>query len=138
MSGGTIYYFDREAGAPDGLSDAAESYVLTTVRADGELEGKLEDIHANPANGKQLIFSAQNNGLYLMDVHIQFDSNGNVVPDNSTVDISNVLTDDNTLSIFDDPDNLTWSPSGYIYVQEDGSRVTEAEEKPAAPSMEPS
>lgn len=105
------------------MSDAAESYVLTTVRADGELEGKLEDIHANPANGKQLIFSAQNNGLYLMDVRIQFDSNGNVVPDNSTVDISNVLTDDNTLSTFDDPDNLTWSPSGYIYVQEDGSNA---------------
>jgi hypothetical protein len=122
LRGGTVYYFDGSTNGTLTLTECTEDFVFTTDTNDAKSVTKLEDIHTNPGNGKQLVFGAQNDGLYIMDVDIQFDGSGNVVTGigGSTVSVSQALDDNNAISTFDDPDNVTWSPSGYIYVQEDG------------------
>ena len=118
LRGGTVYYFDPDGAAsttdlPDGL--VTGTWNTSTVGA--LRETKIEDIHTNPTDGTQLVFGAQNDGVYTIDLNLQF-AGGSLDTTSSSANI-NQIDDDDTAPI-GAPDNVTWSANGKIYIQEDG------------------
>ena len=117
LRGGTIYYFTPDVPPTNDLPDGIVTGKWTLSTAAALLEDKLEDVHTNPLNGTQLVFTDQTDGVYLLDSPLQF-SGGVFDPGSTTVTISQI--DDDDTPPLGAPDNLVWSRNGKIYVQEDG------------------
>jgi hypothetical protein len=81
-------------------------------------EDKLEDVHTNPLDGTQLVFTDQTDGVYRMDTPMQF-SGGAFDAAASAVTIWQI--DASSVAPIGAPDNLAWSRNGKVYVQEDGN-----------------
>ena len=118
LRGGTVYHFAPDPPAsttdlPDGM--VTGKWGPTTTGA--LREDKLEDVHTNPLNGNQLVFTDQTDGVYRLDVPMQFTA-GVFDPGLSPVTIKQI--DDDDAPPLGAPDNLVWSKNGKIYVQEDG------------------
>lgn len=118
LRGGTIYYFDPDGAAsttdlPDGLVTGTWSVSNAGVLT----ETKLEDVHTNPADGTQVVFADQTDGVYTMDLTMQF-AGGVFDTVASVVSIDQI--DDDDVAPIGAPDNLTWAANQKIYVQEDG------------------
>lgn len=119
LRGGQVYYFDPEAGASStDLPDGAVDGLWSTSSVGALRETKLEDAHANPFDGTELVFADQTDGLYRMDVDLVFDEEGF---DAAASPVSIFQIDDDDVGPLGAPDNLTWSRDGNVYVQEDGS-----------------
>ncbi|MAE63604.1 MAG: hypothetical protein CMJ18_04980 [Phycisphaeraceae bacterium] len=119
MRGGTVYYFDPDTGfRTDDLPDGAVTGLWSTSTAGALRETKLEDVHTNPNDGMEVVFADQTDGVYRMDLEMQFTS-GELDTNASTVNIFQI--DDGSDSPVRAPDNLTWTRNGLVYVQEDGS-----------------
>jgi len=120
MRGGTIYYFHPEPGASTfDLPDGTVSGTWSTSLVGALTEDKLEDVHANPADGTQVVFGDQTDGLYTMDLDLQF-AGGVFDTVNSGATIDQIVPEFGAGSI-GNPDNLTWSDDGKIYLQQDGA-----------------
>lgn len=122
LRGGTVYFFVPDAGQSTiDLPDAIEGSMTGTwsVSNAGALqETKLEDVHTNPLNGSQLALSDQTDGVYIVDLNLQF-SAGAFDPLASTAVFTQIDdVDDAPLSA---PDNVTWSVNNLLFLQEDGS-----------------
>jgi hypothetical protein len=120
LRGGTVYHFDPDGAAstttlPDDGGQVAGRWSTSTSGA--LFESKLEDIHTNPFDGTQAVFADQTDGVYRMDVDLQFNGD-NLDTANSTTTITQIINNSTSINA---PDNLTWSEDGKLYVQEDGS-----------------
>jgi hypothetical protein len=114
------------AGMPgfDALGYKIDSNLRGEVgAAGGFLFARPEDIHANPANGSQLVFLSTGNGgfaggadawgtVYLIDVDV------NALTASFTIayDGDNVANPDDGIR---SPDNCTWASNGKVYINED-------------------
>jgi len=118
LRGGTVHYFDPDgAASTTDLPDGLVTGTWNTSTSGALLETKLEDVHTNPADGTQLVFADQTDGIYIMDLDMQF-SGGSFDTGASTVSIDQI--DDDDVAPIGAPDNLVWSANQKIYVQEDG------------------
>jgi hypothetical protein len=118
LRGGTIYYFDPDgAASTTTLPDGAVTGIWSASTTGALRETKLEDIDTNPFNGNQVVFSATNDGVYRMEVSLQF-SGGVFDPAASATTITQLINDNGALA---EPDNLDWARNGKIYMQEDGA-----------------
>lgn len=93
-----------------------------------------EDVHTNPADGTQAVFASTGRGslyacddwgaVYLVDLDVGGLVSGGALPSAVPATIE-ILADADEEPVPDDairsPDNVTWSPDGFIYVQEDRS-----------------
>ena len=119
LRGGTVYFFDPDgAASTSDLPDGQVTGKWSTSTAGALQETKLEDIHTNPADGTQAVFADQTDGVYTMDLNLQF--TGDMLDTAASTVTINQIDDDDT-GVIGAPDNLTWSADGQIYVQEDGS-----------------
>jgi hypothetical protein len=86
-----------------------------------------EDLHTNPQNGRQVVFSSTGHGgmfpsddwgtLYLLD--LSFDTEGDKIAGaTATIAIVHDADDFGDFGIRS-PDNLVWASDGMVYVQED-------------------
>ena len=66
-------------------------------------------------NGTQVVLAAQLDGVYRIDLNMQF-SDGSLDTNKSSARIYQILAD----NLLANPDNVTWSADGKIYVQQDG------------------
>ena len=84
------------------------------------LESKFEDVHVNPNNPNVAVVAVQTDGVFQMDIVLDFNSNGtlNTVNSSFLFTLLNSSFDSDGLGA---PDNLDWSDDGMIYVNEDGS-----------------
>ena len=119
LRGGTVYFFNPDGAAsttdlPDG--EVAGKWSTSIVGA--LQETKLEDIHTNPTDGTQTVFADQTDGVYRMYLDLQF--SGDMLDTMASTVTINQIADDDTGDVRN-PDNLTWSANGLIYVQEDGN-----------------
>jgi len=123
LRGGTVYYFIPNAGfstfdLPNGTVEGTWS--TSTIGA--LREDKLEDVHTNPADGTQLILGDQTDGVYKIDLDLQF--SGNMLDTaSSTATIDQIVPELGGGSL-GNPDNVTWSSEpngGKLYVQQDGA-----------------
>lgn len=120
LRGGTVYYFDPDgAASTTDLPDGTVTGKWSTSTVGALTEDKLEDVHTNPANGSQLVFADQTDGLYTMDLSLQF-SAGVLDTLNSAATIKQIVPEIGTGSL-GNPDNVTWSADGKLYVQQDGA-----------------
>jgi len=120
LRGGTVYYFVPDPNfSTRGLPDGQVTGTWSTSTTGALTEDKLEDVHTNPANGSQIVFADQTDGVYTMDIDLQFSGNS-FDPNNSGATIDQIVPDSGTDSL-DNPDNLTWSANDKIYVQQDGA-----------------
>lgn len=118
LRGGTIYYFDPDGGAS--TTDLPDGLVTGTWNpsTSGALqETKLEDLHTNPLNGTEVVFADQTDGIYIMNLNMEFNA-GVFDTVSSTVSIDQI--DDDDVGPIGAPDNITWAANQKIYVQEDG------------------
>lgn len=116
LRGGQIYFFDPDDGFD--TTDLPDGFVTGTWNRsfnDALFESKIEDVHTNPHNGMQTVFAGEDDGVYTMDLSLTF-ANGQFDP-YATVTIDQIVSNGNPIT---EPDNLTWSNNGKIYVQEDG------------------
>jgi hypothetical protein len=117
LRGGTTYYFTPDVPPTNDLPDGTVTGKWTLSTAAALVEDKLEDVHTNPLDGAQLVFTDQTDGVYRLDTPLQF-SGGAFDAAGTTVTISQI--DDDDTPPLGAPDNLVWSRNGKIYVQEDG------------------
>jgi len=121
LSGGTVYFFDPDAGfsATDLPTTPITGKWTTTGTIGVDLrEDKLEDIHTNPLDGTKLVFGDQTDGVYGMDLTFSFLGNALDLV-NSSVGIHQIYN--RNAANIDAPDNVTWTANNKLYVQEDGS-----------------
>ena len=115
---GDIYFFDPDGTASTtDLPDGTVTGGWSTTTTNALRETKLEDIHANPHDGTQLVFADQTDGVYTMDLSMVFSGSGF---DTAASSVIITQIDDDDVAPIGAPDNLTWSSDGKIYVQEDG------------------
>lgn len=104
----------------------------TTLRHEAASQGAFlfarpEDLHANPADRRQIVFSATGQGevypaddwgnLYLAELRFPADPAGGYRPE---ADLTLLYDSDDTADRgIRNPDNLVWATDGNIYVQED-------------------
>jgi hypothetical protein len=120
LRGGTIHYFIPGGGASTvDLPNGSISGTWSTSTVGSLTEDKLEDAHTNPADGTQLLIADQTDGLYKMDLNLQF-SGGMLDTINSSATIDQIVPETGSGAL-GNPDNLTWSADGKIYVQQDGA-----------------
>jgi hypothetical protein len=120
LRGGSVYVFTPDA--PQSVTDLPDFPVNMTGKwtistSAGLREDKLEDVHTNPLNGTQLVFTDQTDGVYRLDTPLLF-SGGAFSPAASPITISQI--DDDDTAPLGTPDNIVWSRNGKMYVQEDG------------------
>jgi hypothetical protein len=118
LRGGSVYYFTPESGAsrtdlPNGAVTGAWSASTTYALR----ETKLEDVHTNPVDGRQLVLADQTDGVYRLTIALQFVA-GEFDPSASATTIQQI--DALSPALIGAPDNLVWSRNGRIFVQEDG------------------
>ncbi len=120
LRGGTVYYFIPNAGfSTVDLPNGTVPGTWSTSTIGALTEDKLEDVHTNPADGTQLILGDQTDGVYKIDLNLQF--SGNMLDTaSSTATIDQIVPETGGGSL-GNPDNLTWSSDGKIYVQQDGA-----------------
>ncbi len=120
LRGGIVYYFIPNAGSSTvDLPNGSVQGTWSTSTSGALTEDKLEDAHANPTDGTQLVLADQTDGVYKMDLNLQF--SGNMLDTtSSTATIDQIVRETGTGSL-GNPDNLTWSSDGNIYVQQDGA-----------------
>ncbi len=120
LRGGTVYYFipDPNSSTFD-LPNGQVTGTWSTSTTGSLREDKLEDAHTNPADGTQLVFGDQTDGIYTMGLDLQFSGNA-LDTTNSTATIDQIVPETGVGSI-GNPDNMTWSADGKIYVQQDGA-----------------
>ncbi|TWT47393.1 hypothetical protein [Botrimarina hoheduenensis] len=118
LRGGDVYYFVPNSGSTTDLPDGAVSGLWSNSTAGALRETKLEDIHTNPANGRQLVLADQTDGIYRLQVDLAFTPAGTLDVANSPIAIDQL--DDDDVAPIGAPDNVTWSRDGKLYVQEDG------------------
>lgn len=120
LRGGTVYYFhpDGNASTTD-LPDGTVTGTWDTSPVGALTEDKLEDIHTNPANGTQVVLADQTDGIYTIDLNLQFNAGGFNAA-NSDATITQIVPETGAGSL-GDPDNLTWAANGKLFVQQDGS-----------------
>ncbi len=120
LRGGTVYYFHPGGGASTvDLPDGSVSGTWNSSPIGALAEDKLEDVHTNPADGTQLVLADQTDGLYTMDLDLQF-AGGVFDTLNSGATIDQIVPEIGTNSL-GNPDNLTWAEDGKLYVQQDGA-----------------
>ena len=120
LRGGTRYYFIPDAGASTtDLPDGAVSGKWSTSTTGALTEDKLEDAHTNPADGTELVLADQTDGVYLVDLDLQFTA-GSLDTAASSAHINQIIPESGDDSL-GNPDNVTWSADGKIYVQQDGA-----------------
>ncbi|QEG34024.1 TolB-like translocation protein [Bythopirellula goksoeyrii] len=119
LRGGTVYYFLPDEGMGTTLPDGQINGAWSTTTTGALTEDKIEDVHTNPADGSQLVFADQNDGVYRMDLNLQFLA-GIFNPSTSTTSIYQIDDAGSEAAGIGRPDNVTWSLDGNIYVQEDG------------------
>lgn len=94
---------------------------------DAFMFSRLEDLHTNPRNGRQVAFAATGQGLafpaddwggiYVVDMAFNHDGSGRIEP---RARITLLYDSDETADAgIRNPDNLAWASDGRIYVQED-------------------
>lgn len=123
LRGGTVYLFhpDSPASTSD-LPDGQVTGTWSTSTTGALTEDKLEDVHTNPANGTQVVFGDQTDGVYRMDLNLAFSGNA-LDTANSSTTIDQIVRETGTGSL-GNPDNVTWSSEpngGKLYVQQDGA-----------------
>lgn len=121
LRGGTVYFFhpDPPASTTD-LPNGQVTGTWSTSTVGALTEDKLEDIHTNPLDGTQVMLSDQTDGVYSIELNLQF-SGGSFNANTSTTTIDQIDADlGSEPSGIGSPDNLVWSKDGSIYVQEDG------------------
>jgi len=120
LRGGTTYYFIPDLGfSTFDLPDGTVPGTWSTSTVGALTEDKLEDVHTNPADGSQVLLGDQTDGVYRIDLDLQF--SGNVLDTaNSPVTIDQIVPETGIGSL-GNPDNLTWSEDGKIYIQQDGA-----------------
>ncbi|MEZ6192263.1 MAG: hypothetical protein R3C45_13370 [Phycisphaerales bacterium] len=120
LRGGTVYYFHPGGNASTiDLPDGTVTGTWSTSTVGALIEDKLEDVHTNPANGAQLVFADQTDGVYTVDLNLQFNA-GTFDPNNSGATINQIVRETGAGSL-GNPDNLTWAANGKLFVQQDGS-----------------
>jgi len=117
LRGGTVYYFIPDSGSTTDLPDGSVSGKWSTSSSGALTDALLEDIHSNPMDGTQLVLAAQSDGVYRIDLNMQF-SDGSFDTSTSTARIYQILTE----NLFAYPDNVTWSADGKVYVEQDGEK----------------
>ena len=120
LRGGTTYYFIPNAGySTVDLPDGSVLGKWSTSTVGALTEDKLEDTHTNPADGTQLVFADQTDGIYTMGLNLRF-SGGALDTTASTASIDQIVPEVGTGSI-GNPDNLVWSANAKMYIQQDGA-----------------
>lgn len=117
LRGGSIYYFKPSSGSTSDLPDGVVSGAWSASTTGALRETKLEDIHTNPRDGTQLVLGAQNDGVYHLSVGLSFAA-GAFAPNDSAVVITQIDDDDD--APIGSPDNVTWTYSNEVFVEEDG------------------
>jgi hypothetical protein len=120
LRGGSVYYFRPDAGfSTTDLPSGQVTGTWGTSLTGALTEDKLEDIHTNPLNGSQVVFSDQTDGVYVTNLNLQFAGNSLDLA-NSAATITQIDAPGVEAAGIGAPDNLVWSADGKIYVQEDG------------------
>ena len=120
LRGGTTYYFKPNAGSSTtDLPNGTVSGTWSTSLSGALTEDKLEDVHTNPFDGTELVFADQTDGLYTMDLNLQFNG-GSLDTATSGATIDQIVPESGINSL-GNPDNLTWADDGKLYVQQDGA-----------------
>ena len=118
LRGGSIYYFRPEAGASTtDLANGTVAGAWSSSTIGALRENKLEDVHTNPLNGQQLVFSDHTDGVYRLTTALRFTA-GAFDPVASAVTIQQI--EPQNALLISAPDNVAWSRNGKIFVQEDG------------------
>ena len=120
LRGGTVYYFIPDPNfSTNDLPDGQVTGAWSTSTTGALIEDKLEDVHTNPADGSLLVLADQTDGVYTVELDLQFSGN-TLDTANSAVTIDQIVPETGAGAL-GNPDNLTWSANGKLYVQQDGA-----------------
>ena len=106
--GGQIFQFDPAGAATEfpAVGSLAGTFAASTTEP--LVEDKLEDVHVNPNNPTQAVVADQTDGVFQLDLDLQFNANGEL--DISTSSFVFTLLNSSTGSdALNSPDNVDWS-----------------------------